>query len=435
MDEEVIRNDRTYVSTSLAAELSGYSRDYIGQLARDGYIESTKVGRKRFVDRGEFITYVLENKSDLTVDDLPDNHVPDDPVSDEAIDKPDQQDRESRPAAHQIDDQTRNSSPEDTPTDSSIVLAPSAVATNSFQTQPDTETNRVSSRWRKHRDQKQDKPKRESGKRPVAGRLQSAVMSIALIATASIGVAFASSPNIQKAASQTAASVAVTAERAYEGIGFGLHQKLSSQSAPEVIAGSVVETTSMLADYTESFSSRLSDRLAESRAKNQLNQTAAAKAAQTVTASMDFLGEEIARQFSWLSNAGSTEPMTVSDGNYFAQTRRLAQDTPPREQISQHRTQSDRLRDSQIKAAQQDNRTGSRGDAVDRPRRAVVVPAPTTTKARKQMKEKIREQFSDPVDISTSSANSGVIQPQFEDRAGDEYLYIMVPAESSTTRE
>jgi hypothetical protein len=430
MDEEVIRNDRTYVSTSLAAELSGYSRDYIGQLARDGYVDSTKVGRKRFVDRGEFIAYALENKSGLTVDDLPDNHVPDDLVSDEVSDTPDQKDRTSRPIANQIDDQTRNSSPEDTPNDSSIVIDPSVVATNSFQTQPDTETNRVSSRWRKHRDQKQDKPKLESGKRSVAGRLQSAVMSIALIAAASIGVVFASSPSIQKAAHQTAASVVVTAERAYEGIGFGLHQKLSSQSAPEAIAGSVVETTEMLTDYTESFSSRLSARLAESPAQNQLNQTAAAQAAQTVTASLDFLGEEIARQFSWLSNAGSTEPMATSDGNYFVQTRRLAQDTPAREQISQYRTQSDQLRDSQIEAAQQDSRAGSRGDAVDRPRKAVVVPAPTTTKARKRTKEKIREQFSDPVAIATSSANSGVIQPQFEDRAGDEYLYIMVPNNS-----
>ncbi|PSO45640.1 MAG: hypothetical protein BRC25_01510 [Parcubacteria group bacterium SW_6_46_9] len=143
MDEEVIRNDRTYVSTSVAAELSGYSRDYIGQLARDGYVDSTKIGRKRFVDRGEFITYALENKADLTIDDLPDNHVPDDLVADKAVDTPDQPDRTPRPTAHQIDDQTRNSPPEDTPDDSSIAIDPSAVATNSFQTQPDTETNRT----------------------------------------------------------------------------------------------------------------------------------------------------------------------------------------------------------------------------------------------------------------------------------------------------
>lgn len=40
-----------YVSTSRAAEITGYAQDYVGQLARNGEIEARKVGRCWFVGR------------------------------------------------------------------------------------------------------------------------------------------------------------------------------------------------------------------------------------------------------------------------------------------------------------------------------------------------------------------------------------------------
>ncbi|PSO45639.1 MAG: hypothetical protein BRC25_01505 [Parcubacteria group bacterium SW_6_46_9] len=253
-------------------------------------------------------------------------------------------------------------------------------------------------------------------------------MAIALIATASIGVVFASSTNIQKAAHQKAASVAVTAERAYEGIGYGLQQKLSKQSASAVIVNSLRETAGLVLESGRGFQRGLENRLAETINSPESDQTAAAATAGVVSESINYFGESISAHFSWLKSAGSTRALARSDGNYFVnQQARLAQTTTDNnEQIKAPKTKAV----SQPTSSTDQLTTTSRAS-----QKAVVVPAPTTTKARKETKEKIREQFSDPVAISTSSANSGVIQPQFADRAGDKYLYIMVPAESSTTRE
>lgn len=42
--------DKSYISSKRAAELFGYTSDYVGQLARKGKIESVMMGRDRFVD-------------------------------------------------------------------------------------------------------------------------------------------------------------------------------------------------------------------------------------------------------------------------------------------------------------------------------------------------------------------------------------------------
>jgi len=429
MDGEVIRNDSSYISTNVAAELTGYSRDYVGQLARDGHFDSTKAGRKRFVDRSEFIAYALENKTGLSIDDLPENHVPNTLLAEKESDQSQTQEPEPRPDGKEVNDgDQRNSSPEDTSDDPSIVLTPTEIEPNSFQTQPKTKENRLGSRWRNERDQDRQRPKLASGKTGVGGRLQAAIITLALMAVASLGIVFGASEALQKSANQKAANIAVVAERAYEGIGYGLQENLSKQSAPGVVADSVRETAGLIAESGREFRYGLQDRLAEAMNSDQTNQTAAAATAGVVSETIGYLGESITTQFSWLTSAGSTQALARSDGNHFVnQQVQLAKTTtdsneqitaPETEQISQSTSTSDQ------------STTNSRGS-----RKAVVVPAPTSSQAREQTKQQIREQFSDPVKISTSSTNSGVIQPQFEDRAGDKYLYIMVPAESSTTRE
>jgi excisionase family DNA binding protein len=47
-----------FVSTKQAAKLAGYTSDYIGQIAREGRIESVKIGRERFVKVEDVFEYV-----------------------------------------------------------------------------------------------------------------------------------------------------------------------------------------------------------------------------------------------------------------------------------------------------------------------------------------------------------------------------------------
>jgi hypothetical protein len=58
--KEIIRNNREFISTKHAAALSTYTSDYVGQLARDGYIDSFKEAKERFVDKEQFLIYANE---------------------------------------------------------------------------------------------------------------------------------------------------------------------------------------------------------------------------------------------------------------------------------------------------------------------------------------------------------------------------------------
>lgn len=60
-----------YISTKQAALLSGYTKDYVGQLARDGHIDSIKEGRARLVKVTDLFEYISQkenekNKSQVT---------------------------------------------------------------------------------------------------------------------------------------------------------------------------------------------------------------------------------------------------------------------------------------------------------------------------------------------------------------------------------
>jgi len=48
MDELVIE-DKKYISSKRAANITGYAKDYVGQLAREGYVEARRVGRNWYV--------------------------------------------------------------------------------------------------------------------------------------------------------------------------------------------------------------------------------------------------------------------------------------------------------------------------------------------------------------------------------------------------
>ncbi|NTV44890.1 MAG: helix-turn-helix domain-containing protein [Candidatus Yonathbacteria bacterium] len=52
---------RTHVSSSCAAELTGYTNDYIGQLCRAGKVKGVIVGRIRFVDKESLLAYAEED--------------------------------------------------------------------------------------------------------------------------------------------------------------------------------------------------------------------------------------------------------------------------------------------------------------------------------------------------------------------------------------
>ncbi|MBU6321399.1 MAG: hypothetical protein KGI78_03630 [Patescibacteria group bacterium] len=47
--EEITLDDKKYVSSKRAAQITGYAKDYIGQLCREGYVEGRRVGRSWYV--------------------------------------------------------------------------------------------------------------------------------------------------------------------------------------------------------------------------------------------------------------------------------------------------------------------------------------------------------------------------------------------------
>lgn len=59
-----------YISTKQAAKLTGYTKDYVGQLARQGHIDSIKQGRARLVKTIDLFKYV-QNKEDQKTTESP----------------------------------------------------------------------------------------------------------------------------------------------------------------------------------------------------------------------------------------------------------------------------------------------------------------------------------------------------------------------------
>lgn len=47
--DELIIEDKKYISSKRAADITGYAKDYVGQLCREGYVQARRVGRNWYV--------------------------------------------------------------------------------------------------------------------------------------------------------------------------------------------------------------------------------------------------------------------------------------------------------------------------------------------------------------------------------------------------
>jgi len=59
---EVDFNGKTYISSKRASEMTGYTNDYIGQLARAGKIKAKMIGRTWFVETDSILKHKIANK-------------------------------------------------------------------------------------------------------------------------------------------------------------------------------------------------------------------------------------------------------------------------------------------------------------------------------------------------------------------------------------
>lgn len=65
-------DNKKYISTKEASSLTGYSRDYIGQLVRSNKIDSQKIGRTWYVSEEAILNYkIFSNQLGLVPDVAP----------------------------------------------------------------------------------------------------------------------------------------------------------------------------------------------------------------------------------------------------------------------------------------------------------------------------------------------------------------------------
>lgn len=70
--DELILSGKKYISSKRASALTGYAKDYIGQLARSGKIAATRVGRSWYVDESELLVHEGSGSIDQSL--LHDSH-------------------------------------------------------------------------------------------------------------------------------------------------------------------------------------------------------------------------------------------------------------------------------------------------------------------------------------------------------------------------
>lgn len=63
MNNELILEGEKYISSKRASESSGYSQDYIGQLARKGLVEAQRIGGLWYISEGSLNTYKKDAES------------------------------------------------------------------------------------------------------------------------------------------------------------------------------------------------------------------------------------------------------------------------------------------------------------------------------------------------------------------------------------
>ncbi len=462
MDDQLIRDGSTFISTSLAAELTGYTRDYVGQLAREGYFHSIKVGRNRFVDRVEFFTYANEHRDSFDIDDLPENHVTTELKKVVMPDSDDQEYSQAQEEGDQGEGDTEEVEGREVPISTSrggveesegseqktetgesheagekkvvwnLPIAPSAKENNfgfshentssafreSSRQQPsssEVDPERMSSRWRLTRDgwrrAGSSVPPQEDHKRR---RLTTAALSLLL--AAAIGLAGFGTSTLETPVER----MAEVTERTYHDIGVGLNEKLKHQSPVEVVVASVSETSGMIAQEADRTADRFSEHMQSSGQSG--GQVAAVGAVGSdgffswlggrITQAFGFLGDEISRRLAWLADTQESSTSVYEDVPSVRFADNQASDGSTVESVRS-------AEESQVQKESPDD--------------AVVVPAPTSTQAQGEMEQRVRDQFSDPVEVKSTSSRSGVIQPEFREADGDEYLYIMVPEVQEST--
>ena len=69
--DDITVSGRLYVSSRRAAEISGYNKDYIGQLSRKGKLRHIMLGRDRFIDEESLKYYLSNAKTAYRVEPVP----------------------------------------------------------------------------------------------------------------------------------------------------------------------------------------------------------------------------------------------------------------------------------------------------------------------------------------------------------------------------
>lgn len=481
MDDELIRDDTTFVSTRLASELVGYTSDYIGQLSRDGHINSIKVGRNRYVDRDDLISYADEHKTDFELSDLPTEHRPTAPINlSEKIKKTETvKETIAEDNVEESEDSHVTSTVEESrdshgtsPTEKSAGPASSprtdshkaeragedpqpssdddranekdgdqvhAIAIN--KTQPESKKTQATNRWRsvRHLEKSRQRADHRARKmrwqeivdqdegaqaRDYAGRDQRESETVssdhvldlphARSAVLSLCVAFLFGVLLfgGSGVAGTVAAVSQTVGDIYRNVGDGLHYQLEENSPAEVVLLSFGESYELLDEERKTTSRRFARHLEE----NQDSAAATGLAsdgffswlAEYVAEAAQFAIDEIEYRFAtWLGD-GETEESSLSQESDDFLTNQPTEATP-----ASHDPQA--------------GRPGVRNGAV-------VVSAPTSTEARRLRAEEIRQQFSDEVKVQAETEETGIIQPVFRERAGDEYMYVLVPTDNESQR-
>ena len=67
MSDEIILEDNKYISSKRAASLSGYAQDYIGQLARGGFIEARRVGGLWYISADSLDSYKAKSEEKIPI--------------------------------------------------------------------------------------------------------------------------------------------------------------------------------------------------------------------------------------------------------------------------------------------------------------------------------------------------------------------------------
>jgi len=74
MEDDLILNGVKYISSKRASGLTGYSKDYVGQMCRSGKIDAKLVGRNWYVNEYSILEHQEKNKGNYAVDNKDDDN-------------------------------------------------------------------------------------------------------------------------------------------------------------------------------------------------------------------------------------------------------------------------------------------------------------------------------------------------------------------------